>query len=745
MTINKRAVRSIKNNIAFYIICIILTLLTSMLIVAAVSTGHTLTNVVADFVDEYKAEDAEFVTYHPISDADIENLEQDYDIILAYSRYKDITTKNEEYGDSVIRIFPMPEKLNLCEVRDGKRPESGEAMLTQNFADCHDIKVGDMVKLGDVSYKISAFATKSDYIYMLQELSGYRDNEKFALMIVGEADYEKIDAEEIGYYSIRYNKDNEKEVRKKLNNDYVIASYLAAATNTRISMPVNEGEAVTNMAMLFAPAMFIIVIALIVMVLGRRIKNEQYLLGTFFALGFSKKQIIRHYMRFGLLPGIAGSVLGVLCAIPFTKFLSYFFIEFDYEKLTYTNSYDVVAIVIALVIPSVLYCLAIAWQTVRLLKKSPVELIRNTGKDSRTIGVMKNSPVKTATKLRVRSVIGHPGRSMVTVIGVCIAAFCILTGLIMKDSLDDLMDDGLTSSVKYEYLYRLNYLGEGEPEQGEALFQNYYEVEGSTVQLSAQGIDENSDYFPDKTEDGKSLAMDKYYLTSAAAETYGVKAGDEFSFYNIADLKEHKVTISGVVTDNTHCYLYSARDNITELAGVGKGAYNYIVSDKKLELPKDEIASETTMTVAADTMNDLMGPMDAIIIGIEIFGIVLGVFILYLIINMIAAENRTGISVMKVLGLSKREIAGRVLNVNHVLVCIGFVLSIPLAYGFVKIGYADTIENYGMLLAPVITVKSLIIGFLLTWITYEISLFLQRRKISGIDMVEALKENNRNE
>ncbi len=745
MTINKRAVRSIKNNIAFYIICIILTLLTSMLIVAAVSTGHTLTNVVADFVDEYKAEDAEFVTYHPISDADIENLEQDYDIILAYSRYKDITTKNEGYGDSVIRIFPMPEKLNLCEVRDGKRPESGEAMLTQNFADCHDIKVGDMVKLGDVSYKISAFATKSDYIYMLQELSGYRDNEKFALMIVGEADYEKIDAEEIGYYSIRYNKDNEKEVRKKLNNDYVIASYLAAATNTRISMPVNEGEAVTNMAMLFAPAMFIIVIALIVMVLGRRIKNEQYLLGTFLALGFSKKQIIRHYMRFGLLPGIAGSVLGVLCAIPFTKFLSYFFIEFDYEKLTYTNSYDVVAIVIALVIPSVLYCLAIAWQAVRLLKKSPVELIRNTGKDSRTIGVMKNSPVKTATKLRVRSVIGHPGRSMVTVIGVCIAAFCILTGLIMKDSLDDLMDNGLTSSVKYEYLYRLNYLREGEPEQGEALFQNYYEVEGSTVQLSAQGIDENSDYFPDKTEDGKSLAMDKYYLTSAAAETYGVKAGDEFSFYNIADLKEHKVTISGVVTDNTHCYLYSARDNITELAGVGKGAYNYIVSDKKLELPKDEIASETTMTVAADTMNDLMGPMDAIIIILEIFGIVLGVFILYLIINMIAAENRTGISVMKVLGLSKREIAGRVLNVNHVLVCIGFVLSIPLAYGFVKIGYADTIENYGMLLAPVITVKSLIIGFLLTWITYEISLFLQRRKISGIDMVEALKENNRNE
>ena len=402
----------------------------------------------------------------------------------------------------------------------------------------------------------------------------------------------------------------------------------------------------------------------------------------------------------------------------------YYFIEYDYEKLIYSVGYDAAAIIVALIVPSLLYCLAVAWQAAMLLRKSPVDLLRNTGKGGRTIGVMKNSHVKTTAKLRVRSVIGHPGRSIVTVIGVCIAAFCILVGLIMKDSLDDLMDNGLTSSIKYEYLYRLNHLGEGNPEQGEALFQNYYEVEGSTVQLSVQGIGEDSRYFPDETNDGKSLELDQYYLTSAAAETYGVKAGDELVFYSIADLTEHRVLISGVVADNTHCYLYTSRSNAAELAGVGTDTYNCIISDRELELPVDEIASETTMTVIADTMNELMGPTKVIILIFVILGIILGVFILYLIINMIVSENKTGISVMKVLGLSNREITGRVLNVNHVLVCIGFVLGIPLAYTFVKIGYADAIENYGMLIAPVVTVKSLIFGFVLTWITYEISLFL---------------------
>lgn len=745
MTINKRAVRSVKKNISFYIISIILTMIISILIVAPLSTGHNMTKVINDFVEKYKAEDAEFVTYKPISEDDMRTLENDYDVIMEYSRYKDVKISGSDLDGLTVRIFDMPEKLNLCDVRDGGMPEDGEALITQNFADIHGIKVGDVVDLGKYSYKVSAFATKADYIYMLEKLSGYVEKDKFAVMVVTHDDYDKIDADETGYYSIKYNRDNDKEVREKLNDDYVIASYLAATTNTRISMPVNEGDAVSNMATMYAPIMFIIVLALIVMVLGRNIRNEQYLLGTFIALGFSRKQIVGHYMRFGLLPGIVGSVLGTIAAIPVTKAITYFYIAYDFEKINYTVRYDVAAVLAALILPSLLYCLAIAVQASKLLRKSAVDLLRNTGKNSRAIRIMRNSHARTQLKMRVRSVLGHPGRSVVTVIGVCVAAFCILTGLIMRDSLDSLMHDGLTSSVKYEYLYRLNSLGNGTPDKGEALFQNYYEVENNTVQLSTQGIDEGSKYFPDETDTGEKLDLDKYYLASAASETYGVKPGDEFTFYNIADLKEHKVKISGVVTDNTHCYLYTSRDNATKLAGVDSGTYNCIISDKKLDLDKDLVASETNMAVSADTMQNIMAPMNAIIIGIEVLGIVLGVFILYLVINMIVSETGTNISVMKVLGFSRKEISNRVLNVNHVLVCIGFLIGIPAAYAFVKVGYSDTIENYGMLLSPVVTVKALVLGFIFTWITYELSLLLQKRKISRIDMVESLKENNRNE
>lgn len=745
MTINKRAVRSVKKNLSFYIISTVLTVLIAILIIAPLSTGHNMKKVINEFVEKYKTEDAEFVTYSPISEDDMKTLERDYDVIMEYSRYKDLKFSGKDVDGLTVRVFDMPEKLNLCNVRDGSMPENGEALLTQNFADLHGIKVGDKVSLGDYSYKVSAFATKADYIYMLEKQSGYVEKSKFAVMVVTHDDYEKISADETGYYSIKYNSDNEKEVREKLNDEYVIANYLVATANTRISMPVNEGDAVSNVATMYAPVMFIIVLALIVMVLGRNIRNEQYLLGTFIALGFSRKQIIGHYMRFGLIPGIVGSVAGTIASIPVTKAITYFYIAYDFETIDYTVRYDIASILAALILPSAIYCLAIALQAAKLLRKSAVDLLKNTGRDSRAIRIMRNSHAKTQLKMRVRSVIGHPGRSVVTIIGVCVAAFCILAGFIMSDSLDSLMHDGLTSSVKYEYLYRLKSLENGFPDKGEALFQNYYEIEGNTVQLSTQGIDEGSKYFPDKTDTGEKLDLDKYYLTSAAAETYGVNAGDELTFYNIADLKEHRVKISGVVTDNTHCYLYTSRDNATKLAGVDSGTYNCIISDKKLDLDKNLVAGETSMKVSADTMDNLMGPMKAIIIGMEILGIVLGVFILYLVINMIVSETGTNISVMKVLGFSRKEIVSRVIDVNHILVCIGFLIGIPAAYVFVKVGYSDSIENYGMLLAPVLTVKAVVLGFVLTWITYELALFLQKRKISRLDIVEALKENNRNE
>lgn len=85
------------------------------------------------FCSEYKTEDAEFVTYNPISDEDMASLEKKYDVILEYSSYKDISVDSGDLKGTTLRVFGMPEKLNLCEVRDGYEPGTGEAHYYTEF------------------------------------------------------------------------------------------------------------------------------------------------------------------------------------------------------------------------------------------------------------------------------------------------------------------------------------------------------------------------------------------------------------------------------------------------------------------------------------------------------------------------------------------------------------------------------------------------------------------------------------
>jgi putative ABC transport system permease protein len=208
------------------------------------------------------------------------------------------------------------------------------------------------------------------------------------------------------------------------------------------------------------------------------------------------------------------------------------------------------------------------------------------------------------------------------------------------------------------------------------------------------------------------------------------------------------VEISGIIDDNMHTYMYTSIENASRLAGFDGVHYNAMVSGTSIPISADIVASTVVMSEHSALFEELMGPIDAVVYIIIVFGALLCIFIMYLVINMIVGESKTGISVMKVLGFSKKEIGSRVLDVNMILVIIGFLVGIPLTFKVAEVGFADTIEEFGIYFKAELNLRTavgLLIGFVIIFIAYEISLLLQKRKIAKINMVEALKENRRNE
>ena len=734
MTLNKRIGRSIKHHFSFFLLSILLTTLTVAFIISAVSTGRVLTDVMADFMTAYHTENAEFTVYSEIPDDEIENLEQEFNILLEQNRYKDIT-----YENTTIRVFARTEKVNQYQVHTGNDlASSGDLLLTERYATVHGYSVGDTLRITDRDFTICGYAVKSDYIYMLQSLNdSYRNNELFALAIVSDSDFDVIEGTENCFYGIIFQEDNALAVRKALNDRYILRSYMSNQSNTRISLPLNEGAGVQGMAMVFGPVLFLMVIILIALLLSRRIKAEQSLIGTFIALGYRKGEIVRHYTYYGFIPGLTGSALGLLLSAFFTKALSKFYIENDFEKLSYTMHYSIPAVITGMILPVALYVLTTILVTRIMLKKNAVDLLRHTDKKPTTVQVFTKSRFKTRTKLRFRSILGHILRSLITVLGVTVATIAVLMGLMMYSSMQHVLHYGVTDSTCYQYQYVLNHIADTEPKQGERLLTMAFEVENSTVQVTLNGIEEDSAYFT------QQMNLEDYTVTSAAAQVYGLDVGSSFTFRNPVDLKKQTVTVGAVIEDNLHCSIYTGMENAARIIGVDNGSYNSIISDNVLSVSDDEIATVISIRSTQDSLRELMSPIMVIVYLVVLIGVVLCTFVMYLVMNVVVSESKTQISLMKILGYRKREIGDALFSMNHILLVIGYLIGIPLAYLVCSFAMRDSMNEYGICMQVILNLFDVVLGFVAVGMGYLLSLTLQKQKAYNVDMTLTLRDARR--
>ena len=92
MKLNKRYFRSIKSNLSFYVSAMVLTVMTLFLFFMMNIAGEAIWEFGDDFFVSQNLEDANFTTYLPIPEEEIEALEKEYSVKLEPQYYSNIET-----------------------------------------------------------------------------------------------------------------------------------------------------------------------------------------------------------------------------------------------------------------------------------------------------------------------------------------------------------------------------------------------------------------------------------------------------------------------------------------------------------------------------------------------------------------------------------------------------------------------------------------------------------------------------
>ena len=737
MKLRRRYVRNIRQNLSFYIASIVLTMAALFLFFLFHIAGNAILDFADEFFEKQKLEDAHFTTYIPILESDIEDLEEEYGITLEAQSYINIDTDG-----TTARVFQKTRKVDLYDVTEGEdADEKGEVILSEGYAVNMDISIGDQIRIGEEDYTVTGFFQRPDYLYMLEnEDDSYKNITTFFLAYMSEEDFAELE-ETNCQYLVRYNGNDDTDFRRATNEKYHMHSYTAAEENQRIVMVRSQAEMFLIMSWMLLCILPLVAVALICIIISRKVKTEQKMIGTLSAMGYTRAQLARHYAGFAAIPGIIGGVLTSVVTAAVAQSYGELGLT-DYEPMRISCSLSWYAAVLGIVIPTVMYIFAALLSVRRLLRQNTVLLLNGSADEGRRKlrRVLAARKLSFSIKFAVRALIGSPARSFVVFLGIFLGSFIMLTGSFIYDSARHMADTVQVTAGEYEYQYVLGELLYENPYGGELILAASVEGEKGDT-LTVMGTDNEQSLLNLTDKEGQKISTkDGYYITSLTAYLCGWETGERVTLYNPLSLERIHIRISGIVENDTAQIIYTSRANAAEMTGFDKNTGNMIMSREKLDIPGNIVESESRKSDLEEQVDTIIDQTSYMIDTMVELGIVICIASVYVAVNMLVSENRRNISVLKVLGYTDRKIGRIVLSSNHVFLPLGILLSIPAAYVFCGLFFRMFADMMGMLASPYLELKSCIMAVVLTAGSYLASMYCVQRKTRKVDAVECLKE-----
>jgi putative ABC transport system permease protein len=408
-----------------------------------------------------------------------------------------------------------------------------------------------------------------------------------------------------------------------------------------------------------------------------------------------------------------------------------------------TLDFNISYIIISILLPVVFLIVCSYFVVNKALKNSPVELMRG-GEGKSKVGFIERKvnldKLKFNTKFKIREQIRSIARSMFLLLGIIMATMLLLLGFTAKSSLDYLMNKSFSEAFKYNYHYVFNSVQHDMPAKGEAFSEIPFTLNSNNkLAFTVYGVNPDSKYITFKDKSGNTLKSNKILITRPLADKLDIKPNDTIKVVNRLDSKEYSIKIDNIAETYVGQYIYMPLDELNTMLGFPSGSYMGLWSSEKLDIPENKLLAVVTVDEMKSAFNALTQPLQSAIGIIAFMSFIIGLIVIYVVTSLTIEENKENISLMKILGYRKKEVYSLILNSSSFIVILGYILGVPLILASMSALYKSITKDMSITIPVTINYSYVLAGFIVIYLTYELSKLLSRRKINRISMSEALK------
>lgn len=776
----RRIPKELKGELGKYIVIFLFMVITTGMVSGFMVAGESMKKTYDNTFDKYNVEDGHFDLSDEASDNMKGNIEDEgvklYDISyyeLPMSKIGSDSDGNsgnvesdaettDDMVDSVndaadggvrtLRIFAPRHDVNKMCLMDGEFPaETDEIAIDRMYAVNNDIEIGDDIKVGDKVYSVCGFVAFSDYSTMFQNNNDTMfDATIFGIAVVTNEEFDDLPAQSKTWsYSWMYDEGmpEDDSDEKKLADDLLETVYTQAAMNG-ITMenyiPRYQNQAInfagddigsdTNMMKWFEYIVIVILAFIFAVTISNTLTKEASVIGTLRASGYTKGELLIHYISLPVIVTFVASVVGNVLGYSVFKDMGAQLYYASYSLTKYVTYWNADAFVLTTVIPLIIMIAVNLLVVNSKLKLSPLRFLRHDLSRSKRKKAVKLPHWKFMTRFKTRVILQNIPGYVVMLVGIYFAQVLLMFGLMLNPMLKHYQNDILDNMIA-DHQYVLDSQVETANNNAETYCVKTLRTTGDIDdEIMVYGIHSDSKYFPVKLDDGDVLVSDSY------ADKYEIVDGDKLELKESYTDDTYDLKVTGSVVYPAALAVFVTEGDFRKIFDKDEDYFTGYFSNDKLTDIEDHVVSEITKDDMIKVSRQLTKSMGGMFYIVVVFSLVMFMLLVYLLTKLIVEKNTVSISMVKILGYDTKEISKLYLSSTTVMVAVVTLLDILLSYLSIKVIYRAMLIDMLSGWMPIYMAPWIFpLMFVLSFTCYLVISLLQMKRIKKIPMDEALK------
>ena len=290
------------------------------------------------------------------------------------------------------------------------------------------------------------------------------DAVKFGVGVVTEEEFDTLNQDKLQYnYAWIYNEKPQTELEEKeVSEDLMKAMGKVVTLESFVPQYQNQAIIFTGDDMGSDKAMIAILLYIIIVIMAfvfgittsNTISKEAGVIGTLRASGYTRGELLRHYMTLPVIVTLAGALVGNILGYTVFKYVCADMYYGSYSLPTYKTIWNAEAFVLTTVVP-IIIMFAVNYAILhQKLKLSPLKFLRRDLSAKKQKRALYLSPkLKIFYRFRLRVIIQNISNYLVLCIGIVFANLLLMFGLLLPSALDHYqMEIQNNMLAKYQYM-----------------------------------------------------------------------------------------------------------------------------------------------------------------------------------------------------------------------------------------------------------------------------------------------------